>query len=165
MNTFYVLVGSNINKRDNVLRCHQLLQEQTTVLAHSSVYETPAVGPDGCLQQESFYNLAYKIESSLSVVQFDRVVCKAIERDLQRERTQDPFIARTIDVDIVLCNDVAAQYEHIILPALDISQYAHVLVPLAELEPDYIHPVLNKKLSDILRSFNHVLPIKKVDVL
>jgi 2-amino-4-hydroxy-6-hydroxymethyldihydropteridine diphosphokinase len=165
MNTFYLLVGSNINKRDNVIRCHELLQQKTTVVAHSSVYETPAIGLTGLLSQPSYYNLAYKVESSMSLIEFDRTICKSIETQLKRLRTQDKYAARTIDVDVVLCNNESYICDHIVVPAPDVLQCAHVLIPLVELEADYVHPVLKQTLADILRASTFDVTIKKVNIL
>ena len=80
MNVFYLLVGSNINKRYHIKQCHKLLQQLTQVVAFSSVYETAAVGSNGeVVEQESYYNLAYELKSPMSVREFKQNICQSIE--------------------------------------------------------------------------------------
>ena len=166
MNTFYVLVGSNINKRYHINQCHQQLRQLTQVVAFSSVYETAAVGSTGeVVEQESYYNLAYQIKSPMSVREFKQTICQSIEASLCRVRTKDKCAARTIDVDIVLYNNEIYSDVGITLPAPDILTASYVLLPLVEIAGDYVHPIKKQSLESILSKASFDRIIKKVDVI
>ena len=163
MNIFYLLVGSNINPRENILQCHQLIQQKTQLICHSSVYKSQAAGPNGLLDQPAYYNVAYKVRSPLSVIEFKTSICRVIEETLERVRTDDKCAARTIDVDIVLYNDEIYSDVGITLPAPDILTASYVLFPLVELDGEYEHPILKRTLAEIYRETKFEIPVKKLD--
>jgi 2-amino-4-hydroxy-6-hydroxymethyldihydropteridine diphosphokinase len=165
MNIVYLLVGSNINARENILQCHQLLQQKTQLICHSSVYESQAAGPNGLLDQPAYYNVAYKVRSPLSVIEFKTSICRGIEKSLGRVRTNDKYAARSIDIDIdiVLYNNEIYSDDNITLPASDILTASYVLLPLVEIDGEYEHPILKRTLADICREKKFEIPVKKLD--
>lgn len=150
----YISLGSNIDPEANLKRAVELMQQRCTVLEVSHAYRTP---PQGFTEQADFLNLALKIETDLDVVTLKHNVLDWIERELKRVRDPNNKNApRTIDLDISLWNDEIFDYGekpwHI--PDRDILRFAHVALPLAEIAPDYIHPVENVPLSQIAARFS-----------
>ena len=146
-NCVYVLLGSNIDKENNLPQAVRLLAEFDRVVAVSSVYETAPVGLE---DQPHFFNAAVQVETKLSAADFRRQVLARIERLLGRIRTSDKNAPRTIDADMVLFNDEVFELDeshHI--PDPDLLQFPHAAVPVSELAPDYLHPETGQRLGYI----------------
>ena len=150
----YVSLGSNIMPERNLRQAVRMLHEHDPNLLTSSVYRTP---PQGFTQQADFLNMAVSLTTTLSPAEFKAQVIGSIERKLGRVR--DPHnknAPRTIDLDISLWNDAVMDYgdkpRHI--PEPDITRFAHVAVPLAEIAPDYIHPETGQTLAQIASQFD-----------
>ncbi|MCY4062964.1 MAG: 2-amino-4-hydroxy-6-hydroxymethyldihydropteridine diphosphokinase [Chloroflexi bacterium] len=153
-NIAYLSLGSNISPKENIAEAVRLLRRYTTVLHVSPVYRSP---PQGFPDQEHFLNAAVKIHTWRGPAQFKSAVIDRIEADLQRARDpQNKNAPRTIDLDISLWNDEIFDYGskpwHI--PDGDITQFAHVAVPLADLASDYVHPTEGKALREIAAAFD-----------
>lgn len=156
LSTVYISLGSNIDPEANLKRAIELLGQRCKVLAASHAYRTP---PQGFTNQADFLNLAVKIETDLDANTLKHTVLDWIERELKRVRDPNNKNApRTIDLDISLWNEDVFDYgekpRHI--PDPDILRFAHVELPLAEISPDYIHPVENIPLSAIAARFTEV---------
>lgn len=148
-NIVYISLGANIAPERNLREAVALLRSGTTVLAVSPVYRTP---PQGDTQQPAFLNMAVKAHTLRSPLDFKRRVIDRIERKLKRQRDPHNVNApRTIDLDIALWNDEMLEYgsKPWRIPDTDISRYAHVAVPLADLAPDYAHPQTGETLRKI----------------
>ncbi|MCY4464496.1 MAG: 2-amino-4-hydroxy-6-hydroxymethyldihydropteridine diphosphokinase [Chloroflexi bacterium] len=148
-NIAYVSLGSNIAPEHNLREAVALLRGWTTVLALSPVYRSP---PQGDTQQPAFLNMAVMAHTLRSPLDFKRRVIDRIERKLKRQRNPRNINApRTIDLDIALWNDEMLEYgsKPWRIPDTDISCYAHVALPLAELAPDYAHPQTGETLRKI----------------
>ena len=153
LSTAYISLGSNIDPEVNLKRAIELIKTRCTVLAVSHAYRTP---PQGFTNQADFLNLALKIETDLDVVTLKHSVLDWIERELKRVRDPNNKNApRTIDLDISLWNNDIFDYGekswHI--PDPDILRFAHVALPLAEIAPDYIHPIEKTSLNVIAARF------------
>ena len=150
----YISVGSNINPESNLVQAIQLLRNYTTVLATSPVYRT---APQGYHEQDHFLNMAVKVHTFRTPIAFKTEVIDRIESELGRVRDPNNKNApRTIDLDISLWGQDVLQYgdKPWTVPDKDITHWAHVAVPLADLAPDYIHPTTHKTLSDIAQSLD-----------
>ena len=146
-NRIIVLLGSNIDKEKNLPAAAKYLKEWCHVRAISSVFETC---PVGLVDQPTFLNAAVSVESSLDPAVFRRDVLHRVESNLNRTRTSDKNAPRTIDADMILYNrDVFDLDEEHHIPDPDLLKYRHVIVPIAELEPDLIHPETGESLSAI----------------
>ncbi len=141
----YLNIGSNINKEKNIQSGMMQLQKDYPEIRFSNIYETEAFGFDG----ESFYNLAAALETELSVNDFEQYL-KSIESQHFRERNSEKFSSRTLDIDLLLYDDLILQPERD-LPRKEILKYPFVLFPLAEIAPNVMHPELNKTIADIAR--------------
>ena len=146
MHRAYILLGSNIDKERNLPAAVRLLCERSRVLAVSSVYETLPVGRT---DQPTFFNVAVLIETPLSPAELKWQVLRPIEAQLGRVRTEDPNAPRTIDLDIVLFDDAVFELEGSPIPDPAIREHPHVALPLAEIAPDYVHPVTGETLAEI----------------
>lgn len=141
----YLSIGSNIDRENNISSCMQALQEQFPDIVFSTIYETPAFGFEG----EAFLNLAAGFETNLSVTEIETYL-KELETKHARQRGAKKFSSRTLDVDLLLYDDLILQPEKD-LPRKEITQYAFVLFPLAEIAADFIHPELNQTIGEIAK--------------
>lgn len=150
----YLTLGSNIAPEHHLRQAVRLLRSYDDVLAISPVYRT---APQGYAQQADFLNMAVKLTTTRSLVAFKTQVIGEIEQQLGRVRDPNNKNApRTIDLDIALWDDAVLDYGdkpwHI--PDPDITQFAHVAVPLADLAPDYVHPENGQTLAQIAAQFD-----------
>jgi 2-amino-4-hydroxy-6-hydroxymethyldihydropteridine diphosphokinase len=148
----YLSVGSNIDKERNIKRAVELLAEMVPVRAVSSVYETAPVGkPD----QEPFLNAAVIVETDRPPEALKQDVLAVVEERLGRRRTADRNAPRTIDLDIVLYDDAVSQAGGGAIPDPELLVRPHLAVPLAEIAPDYVHPLTGQTLRAIAEQAVH----------
>jgi 2-amino-4-hydroxy-6-hydroxymethyldihydropteridine diphosphokinase len=148
-NRAYLSLGSNIEPEFNLPRAVVLLRGAGRLLAASSVYQTEPVGRR---DQPAFLNAAILLLTDLTAAALKRDVIDPIENELGRVRDPlDKDAPRTIDIDISLWNDEVTSAPHRPIPDPGVVRFAHVAVPLAEIAPDYVHPVAGKTLAAIAR--------------
>lgn len=111
----------------------------------SSVYETR---PFGIEDQADFLNAVVRIYSAYSPDDLF-IFMKSIEQKLGREKTIK-WGPREIDLDILLYNDLIYENEILTIPHIGITERNFVLLPLAEINSDLVHPVTGKKIIDYL---------------
>ena len=149
----YLSLGSNIEPEKYLPKGIQALKEHGQVVEISSVWESRAVGSDG----PNFLNVCALFLTDLGAHDLKEKTIRQIEAELGRVRTADKNSPRTIDIDIVLFDDKPLNVKF--------WDYAFVVVPLAELIPDFIHPVRKEKLSQVAeRVKKHTWIIKREDV-
>lgn len=147
MKRIFVLLGSNIDKERNIREAVGFLRKRCRVASVSEVYETC---PVGLIQQPTFLNVALLIESSLSATSFRDDVLRLLESLFGRVRTSDKNAPRTIDADIILYDRYIFDLDdshHIPDPELLIHR--HVAVPIADLDPEFVHPESGETLIAI----------------
>jgi 2-amino-4-hydroxy-6-hydroxymethyldihydropteridine diphosphokinase len=140
-----ISIGSNINPENHLSLAAQKLKELGSIIGFSTVYQNPAVGPT---PQPDFLNAVAMIETDLTADAI-RNTLRRIETDLGRLRTEDKYAPRTIDLDLCLLGDQVLETSEFKLPDPDILSLAHLTVPMAELAPDYLHPVTGEALQAI----------------
>lgn len=145
----YVSVGSNIHPAENIRAALDALSGHFGELALSSVYESEAVGFGG----ENFYNLVAAFDTELDLSGLSRCL-RAIESENGRRRDGPKFSSRTLDIDILLYDDLVGDYDGVQLPREEILKNAFVLLPLAELAPGERHPVLGKSYRQLWREYD-----------
>lgn len=156
MNIVYLSLGSNLN--NPLLQVKSAINEiqnspQITLLASSSLYETPPIGP----KQPNFINAALKIVTPLSPLQLLESM-QRIEASHQRERTIH-WGPRTLDIDLLLYNDQKIDIERLTIPHPFMHERAFVLLPLLEIEPTLetpMHGTLSKCLETLADRFDIV---------
>lgn len=145
----YISLGSNINRDANTRAGIDALREKYKGLLLSSVYESEAVGFEG----DNFYNMVIALETDDDVHQVARTL-RQIEEKNGRDRNQPKFSSRTLDLDLLLYDDLVVDEQGLQIPRDEILKRAFVLWPLAEIAPDMIHPVANRRYADLWREFD-----------
>jgi 2-amino-4-hydroxy-6-hydroxymethyldihydropteridine diphosphokinase len=158
MNTIYFLLGSNIgNSEQQLSLAIENLEVETGKVIHTSaLYKTAAWGKT---DQPDFLNQVIIIETVLSAGE-NLFQALAIEEKMGRIRTEKNA-PRIIDIDILFFNNEIIQHHNLIVPHPEIQNRRFVLVPLNELSPNYIHPVLNKPIHQLLKECKDELNVRK----
>lgn len=143
----YIALGSNIDNREDYLtEAIDKLKKQSKVLLCSSLYETE---PVGYVDQDWFLNAVVKIDTQLTCNELLEFVL-GIEKELNRVRTIQNG-PRTIDLDILFYEDKIVQEDNLQIPHPRLHERAFVLVPLHEISSNFIHPILKKDVSAMLK--------------
>ncbi|NIP73669.1 MAG: 2-amino-4-hydroxy-6-hydroxymethyldihydropteridine diphosphokinase [Gammaproteobacteria bacterium] len=145
----YVSVGSNIDRARNVRACLAALRERFGELIVSTIYETGAVGFDG----DDFYNLVVGFDTGQDVHAVARIL-RAIEDRQKRERGAGRFTPRTLDLDLLLYDDLVLHGDGLQLPRGEVTRYAFVLRPLAEVAGDRVHPTRGRTIGELWQAFD-----------
>lgn len=148
----YLSLGSNIRAEGNLPKAVELLRGVGEIEAVSSVWETESVGFDG----PNFLNACVLFLTPLGPVEFKEQIIRPIEAELGRVRNDEKNAPRTIDIDIVLYDEKPLN--------TDFWEYAFVIVPLAELIPDFPHPASGEVLARSARQVS-VWIKKREDVI
>lgn len=143
----YLSLGSNIDPERNLPAAIEQLAKHCRVVAVSHVWESaPFDGSD----QNNYLNAAALVETNLSATEFHRRVIVGVETALGRVRHPGYKNApRTIDIDLSLFDHETLSIEHRQIPDPDIPRRPFVAVPLAELDPDYVHSAFGRTLREI----------------
>ncbi len=144
----YVSIGSNIERVRNINSALQALAEAYGELRQSSVYESAAVGFDSA----PFYNLVVAFETDASPQAVQETLHRIEDRH-GRQRAGE-LAARTLDLDMLLYDDLVIQAGKMVLPRADIDRYAFVLGPLAEIAGDQRHPVSGIRYAELWSAFD-----------
>lgn len=143
----WVLLGGNLGQREHYLRSalKGLAERGMAVDAVSGLYET---APWGNTQQPSFLNAAARISTSSPLIEVLDVLLE-VEQSLGRER-EVPWGPRTIDLDLLMAGAEVVNHNRLQVPHPHLAQRRFALLPLAELDPDLVHPVLGLTISELL---------------
>lgn len=141
----FIALGSNIDPEANLPLASARLSELGKPIAVSTVYQNPAIADE---PQPDYLNAAVLIETALDPLAI-RDKLREIEADLGRIRTEDKFAPRTIDLDLCILGDRVLDHELLTIPDPDLMKRAHLAVTLAELRPDFLHPITGDSLEEI----------------
>lgn len=157
MTIVYIALGTNLEPRaahlEKALELFRALPD-VEVKRVSSIYESK---PVGYLDQPDFLNLVFEAETDLLALDLlDN--CQSIEEELGRVRTIR-FGPRTLDADIVLYGAEIFEEERLIVPHPRMQERAFVLLPLQELNPEFVVPKWNKTVNELVAE----LPLSDLD--
>ncbi|MGZ8242403.1 2-amino-4-hydroxy-6-hydroxymethyldihydropteridine diphosphokinase [Methylomagnum sp.] len=145
----FISIGSNIDRERHIPSCLVELERHFGTLTISNLYETGAVGFDG----PPFHNLVAAFFTELPVRRVAEILTEIEERH-GRTRSCKKFSSRTLDADLLLYGDVIMEEGKLRLPRDEITRYAFVLEPLAEIAPDGQHPVTGERYADLWEWFD-----------
>jgi len=156
MNNAYLLIGGNLGDRlANLNNAIQKIELHCgKIISSSTIYETAAWG---FTEQPPFFNQALQVETALSATELMQQLL-IIELSLGRERLL-PLGPRSIDLDIIYFNNEIIHNDIVSIPHPRMEQRNFVLIPLNEIAPTFLHPVLHISTSSLLeqcRDESHV---------
>lgn len=148
-NRAYLSLGSNIDAERNLPAAVRELSLFGKLLAVSRVWESPPLGSKS-RDAGNFLNAAVLLQTELAAEALCEFLVPKIERQLGRVRDPaDKNAPRTIDVDLSLFNAEILTVGHHPIPDPEILTRAFVAVPLAEVDPEYLHPVVKRRLTEL----------------
>jgi 2-amino-4-hydroxy-6-hydroxymethyldihydropteridine diphosphokinase len=133
----YLNIGSNIEPERHLQEAVRYLRQHGEVKAVSNAWQSHAFGSDG----PDFLNACILYRTPLEARALKEQVIRPIEAQLGRVRGGDKFAPRTIDIDIILFDDEPFGWEF--------WSNAFVVVPLADILPDFQHPLNYEKLARV----------------
>jgi 2-amino-4-hydroxy-6-hydroxymethyldihydropteridine diphosphokinase len=143
--TVYLSLGSNLGDRERNLRVAvEALSRELHEVTVSSLYETE---PVGVLDQPAFLNLAMQAQTDLDPESLLALV-KRIEQQVGRTPTFR-WGPRIVDIDILMYDDQTLEVPNLHIPHREMLNRAFVLVPLAEIAPDLIHPTSRRRIREL----------------
>ncbi|MCY3413850.1 MAG: 2-amino-4-hydroxy-6-hydroxymethyldihydropteridine diphosphokinase [Candidatus Heimdallarchaeota archaeon] len=143
-------IGTNVgNRLENLQQCIQGISVFGTVISLSPVYETL---PWGFEDQADFLNMCVEIETEKPPLELLTEI-KLLEKRLGRKKTFN-WGPRIIDIDILLYGSVVIETENLIIPHPEMIHRAFVLVPLADIAGQWIHPIKGKSISALVEEIN-----------
>ena len=149
MARIYISIGSNINPAENVQQAVKVLREYFSDIQVSPVYESEAVGFEG----SNFLNLVVGAITELGVYEANQLLHK-IEDEYGRDRSGPRFSSRTIDLDLLLYDDMVVKEADLDIPREEITHNAFVLWPLADIAPDVVHPEKQQTIKSLWDAFD-----------
>jgi len=149
MAKIYISIGSNIDAEKNIRLAIHALENHYGKLILSSVYESEAVGFNG----DNFLNLVVGLKTEEDVYTVAATLRK-IEDDNGRDRSGPRFSPRTVDLDLLLYDDLILQEDGLDIPRDEITKNAFVLLPLDEIASQLIHPLSGKTMCDHWLNFD-----------
>ncbi|PBQ34480.1 2-amino-4-hydroxy-6-hydroxymethyldihydropteridine diphosphokinase [Sphingobacteriaceae bacterium] len=160
MNVVFLGLGGNIgNRMENLVNAREALSKKCgTIVKVSGVYETEAWGSNS---KNNYLNQVVKMETSLTVQELlERIL--SVESELGRVRTEKQNSDRTMDIDILFYNSEIINLDHLHIPHPRLHLRKFVLIPLCDIEADYIHPLLKKTLIELLKNCEDKLKVSAV---
>lgn len=159
MKEVYLLLGSNLgDSKKKLSDALKIIEEKLgSVIRSSSLYQTAAWGKT---DQPDFINQVVCLRTKLPPRQLLEQIL-VIENQLGRIRAEK-WSSRTIDIDILFYGDLIVQEKDLIIPHPFLHLRKFTLLPLCEINPELVHPVLKVKAIDLLNKLEDNLQVKKL---
>ena len=158
----YLLLGGNLGDRNYYIQMSEQLidKELGAIINRSSIYETE---PWGFQHEQNFYNRVVEINTLLNPQELLEKIHN-IENNLGRERKNQQYSARTIDIDILFYDDLILNEPNLIIPHSQLHNRKFALEPLCEIKPEFMHPVMNVTVRELLSQCEDTLSVSKIDM-
>lgn len=159
MNVAYLCLGGNIGDREKALSLALLKINETVgnITAQSNIYETEAWGVEN---QQAYLNQCIEINTNYKSLELIDILL-AIEKELGRERgISETYLPRTIDIDILFYNQEIIEQSKLLVPHPRLHLRKFVLTPLQEIASNYLHPLLNKTIFNLLSECEDTSDVK-----
>jgi len=162
MHQVFLGIGGNTgNKHDNFDKVYTFIKNELgEIIKRSSVYETPPWGFDA---KENFWNQVLVIETGFSPEELLQKLTN-IENCFGRERGTAGYTSRKMDIDILYFDELVIETEKLTIPHPQIANRLFVLVPLAEIAPEFVHPLLKTTSLQLLENCPDKSEIKKTGI-
>jgi 2-amino-4-hydroxy-6-hydroxymethyldihydropteridine diphosphokinase len=157
---YYLGLGSNLGQKGDNLRqaLARLRTEGIRILRSSSLYETEPVGVP---EQTWFYNQVVEVEADFSPWELLKLL-KKIEQRMGRKASAKKA-PRKIDLDILLAENTIIRTRDLVIPHPRLEKRNFVLVPLGEIAPGVVHPVLKIKIEDLAKKSEDPSIVKRLE--
>lgn len=147
MSTAWLGLGSNINAEIHIRAGIDELKEKFKRVSLSPAYASTSVGFDG----DDFINLVARVETEATPLEL-RQYLRDLEDRYGRKRNVPKFSDRVLDIDILIYDDLVLLSPRLELPRAEILKFSHVLKPLADIDPELIHPTELRTMAEIWES-------------
>lgn len=150
MNTVYLLLGSNLgNRLLEISKAIVMIDKHVgKIIERSPLYETDSWG---FKTSKKFINIALIVKTKKRPAKVLEKI-QRIEQELGRKKTKKGYESRIIDIDIIFFNNEIINEEKLVIPHERAHERRFVLEPMNFLAPDYIHPVFNKNVGQLLEN-------------
>jgi len=159
----HLLLGGNLGDVASIFKkAEAILSHSFSILCKSSLYESEPWEMDS---KNLFLNQVWKIETALSpVLLLEKIL--ATERELGRARLEfsraGHYQDRTLDIDILFVGDLILNSDKLVLPHPRLHLRAFTLQALVEVDPNFLHPILVKTMSDLLENCTDNVKARKL---
>jgi len=152
--TAYIGMGANMGEKEENLKLAIDLINQSKLTKVTKISEFYETKPVGYVEQDNFMNCAIEVKTLLSPKELVRFLLN-IEKELKRERIVR-WGPRTIDLDVLLYDDIITSLEEIIIPHPRMQERMFVLKPLSDIAPYVLHPILNRRIFELADGLSKV---------
>ncbi len=155
-----ISAGSNINPLVNIPKAIEKITSELQILKISKFYETSAIDASGKeIHDSKFINFAILIETELDPISLKFDILRGIEKSLGRIRSDDKYIPRPIDLDVIYYGDLVIDEDNICIPDPHAIDFAHIAIPVNDIVSEYIHPITGQTMNEIASKFDKELKV------
>jgi len=148
----FVSMGSNIDPEENIAQALRALSRAVHITKLSTIYLTE---PEDRPEQPMYYNCVMEIETAIPPIELKRRILRPLEDALGRKRNNDKYAARTIDLDLILYDELMMMTTDLMIPDPDIVRRPFLAIPLFELAPGLVLPGSGERIDTIAAALMH----------